>query len=84
MRRSYHLLHGFALKQIFWYLKYFFQPQITVPGFFWLVVPPMSALTLVPTAPRFLLVQRPYLVTPRRVRFNETRATLGAAHNRKA
>lgn len=84
MSYSYYLLHGLALKQSFWYWQYFCQPQVTVPGFFWLLLPPMFALTLVPTATRFLLVGRPYSLTPRKVRISETGVTPGTAHNRKA
>lgn len=60
MSYSYYLLHGLALKAGFLFLSKILPPAPHDSWFFWVLLPPMFALTLIPTAALFLLVERPF------------------------
>jgi exopolysaccharide production protein ExoZ len=66
MSYSYYLLHGLVLKAAFAGLTKFNPPTPTGTLFFWAWLAPMFALTLVPCALLFLLVERPQSLAPRR------------------
>jgi exopolysaccharide production protein ExoZ len=68
MSYSYYLLHGISLKATFLCLSFFLPVTELGPLFFWGLLAPMFALTLVPTAALFLLVERPFSLAPGRVR----------------
>ncbi len=61
MSYSYYLLHGLALKGAFHFLRQFLDPAYDLGTWlFWLLLPLMFLLTLVPTALLFLFVERPF------------------------
>ena len=60
MSYSYYLLHGLALKAGFLFLSKILSPALHDSWIFWVLLPPMFALTLIPTAALFLLVERPF------------------------
>lgn len=60
MSYSYYLLHGLALNAGFLALRFFMPASSHGAWLFWILLPPMFLLTLVPTAALFLLVERPY------------------------
>jgi len=66
MSYSYYLLHGLALKAAFLALSKLLPAAGYGPWFFWVLLPPMFFLTLFPTAALFLLVERPFSLSPRR------------------
>jgi peptidoglycan/LPS O-acetylase OafA/YrhL len=61
MSYSYYLLHGLVLNLLFLGLSSIVTPT-TIYGhwLFWIFLPPMFCLTLIPTAILFLLVERPF------------------------
>jgi peptidoglycan/LPS O-acetylase OafA/YrhL len=67
MSYSYYLLHGLALKAGFLALSAVWSPSPAGSWFFWALLAPMFALTLIPTAALFLPVERPFSLLPRRV-----------------
>ena len=68
MSFSYYLLHGLVLKAVFLVLPIVWPPTGDQPMLFWWLLPPLLALTIVPAALFFLLVERPCSLAPRRVR----------------
>ena len=66
MSYSYYLLHGLALKVAFLALALFLPVANQGPWLFWALLPPMFALTLIPTSVLFLAVERPFSLAPRR------------------
>lgn len=60
MSYSYYLLHGLALKAAFLMLSKVATPGDYSAGLFWMLLPAMFMLTLVPTSILFLLIERPY------------------------
>lgn len=72
MSYSYYLLHGLALKAGFLALSTLVPTASYDLWLFWVLIPPMFVLTLIPSAALFLLVERPFSLTPRRVKTNLT------------
>jgi exopolysaccharide production protein ExoZ len=68
MSYSYYLAHGLALKGAFLALSTIMPPGGDQPAMFWLLLPPMLAVTLLASAPLFLWVERPFSLAPRRKR----------------
>lgn len=68
MSYSYYLLHGLALKGGFLVLAKAVPPTGQQSALFWVLLPPMLLLTLLPSALLFLLVERPFSLAPRRKR----------------
>ncbi len=66
MSYSYYLLHGLALNIAFKLLGFVLPPADYGWGLFWLLLPPMFLVTLVPTGMLFLLIERPFSLAPRR------------------
>src|ERR1044071_4122190 len=76
MSYSYYLLHGISLKAAFLGLGFWLPVAERGAVFFWEWLPVMFALTLVPTTALFLWIERPFSLTPPRLR-NAGRAPLG-------
>ncbi|HEY0681025.1 MAG TPA: acyltransferase [Steroidobacter sp.] len=68
MSYSYYLLHGLALNGAFLALSKVMPPTGQDSTLFWLLLPPMLALTLLASALLFLLIERPFSLAPRRKR----------------
>jgi peptidoglycan/LPS O-acetylase OafA/YrhL len=68
MSYSYYLLHGLVLKAEFFALSKLLPPTGHDAALFWALLPPMLALTLIPSAALFLLVERPFSLAPRKKR----------------
>lgn len=66
MSYSYYLLHGLALKAGFLVLAVVLPSANYGAGLFWVLLPLMFILTLIPTTALFLTVERPLSLTPRR------------------
>jgi peptidoglycan/LPS O-acetylase OafA/YrhL len=79
MSYSYYLLHGLALKAGFLALAGFAPVVERGPLFFWALMPAMFAWTLIPTSLLFLLVERPFSLTPRHAR-TESRESSSTLH----
>lgn len=65
MSYSYYLLHGLTLKAGFLALYKALPADHQGSWFFWAMLPPMFALTLVPSAALFLLVERRFSLAPK-------------------
>lgn len=72
MSYSYYLLHGLALKAGFLFLSTLVPTESYGSWLFWVLLPPMFVLTLIPTAALFLLVERPLSLAPRQKKINQT------------
>lgn len=70
MSYSYYLLHGLALKAGFLALSTLIPTANHDAWLFWVLLPPMFILTLIPSAALFLSVERPFSLAPRRVKTN--------------
>jgi exopolysaccharide production protein ExoZ len=68
MSYSYYLLHGLTLNGAFLALSKVLPPSGEQAELFWLLLPPMFALTLLPSAVLFLLIERPFSLAPRKAR----------------
>lgn len=68
MSYSYYLFHGLALHGGFLALSMVAPPTGEQPALFWILLPPMLALTLVASAPLYLLIERQFSLAPRRKR----------------
>lgn len=68
MSYSYYLVHGLALHAGFLVVSKLAPPSGAESALFWLLLPPMLALTLVASAPFFLWIERPFSLAPRRRR----------------
>lgn len=68
MSYSYYLLHGLTLKGAFLALSKVLPPSGEQAIVFWLLLPPLFALTLLPSAALFLLIERPFSLAPRKSR----------------
>lgn len=66
MSYSYYLLHGLALKAGFLVLSKLLPATDGPAWLFWVSLPLMFALTLIPTSALFLLIERPFSLAPRR------------------
>lgn len=64
MSYSYYLIHGLALKGGFMVFSRFHHSAEFAPLIFWGLLPAMFALTLIPSAALFLLVERPFSLAP--------------------
>jgi exopolysaccharide production protein ExoZ len=64
MSYSYYLLHGLVLKALFFLLARVPAAAGLGDQGFWLLLPPAFALTLLGSAPLFLLVERPFSIAP--------------------
>lgn len=67
MSYSYYLLHGLALKAGFLALPTLVPTASYSSWLFWVLLPPMFVLTLIPTVALFLLVERPFSLAPGRM-----------------
>jgi peptidoglycan/LPS O-acetylase OafA/YrhL len=76
MSYSYYLLHGLTLNAGFLTLARILPAADSGPWVFWALLPPMFALTLVPTAVLFLAIERPFSLAPRSKRGAAHRATI--------
>jgi exopolysaccharide production protein ExoZ len=63
MSYSYYLIHGLALKAIFALLSTVYPPTQEGGLIFWLFLPPVFCLTLIPSAVLFVFVEKPYSLT---------------------
>ena len=68
MSYSYYLIHGLALQAGFLAMSTLAPPTGAESALFWMLLPPMLALTLVVSAPLYLLIERPFSLAPRRSR----------------
>lgn len=68
MSYSYYLLHGLTLNGAFLALSKVLTPNGEQAALFWILLPPMFALTLLPSAALFLLIERPFSLAPRKSR----------------
>ena len=66
MSYSYYLLHGLVLKACFLIFAHVVPMSAGSAGLFWLLLPMMFAITLLPTAALFLFVEYPWSLAPRR------------------
>jgi peptidoglycan/LPS O-acetylase OafA/YrhL len=64
MSYSYYLLHGLALQAGFTLVAKLLPPAAQGSLFFWSLLPVMFAITLVPTAILFLVIERPLSLAP--------------------
>lgn len=80
MSYSYYLLHGLALKAAFIVLARAAPVQAIAGWQFWALLAPMFALSLLPAALLFLVVERPLSLAPRRA--HGRRSGLGAGAGR--
>lgn len=64
MSYSYYLLHGLALKADFMVVSRLLPAAGQGPLFFWLLLPIMFTLTLIPTVALFIFVERRYSLAP--------------------
>jgi peptidoglycan/LPS O-acetylase OafA/YrhL len=67
MSYSYYLLHGLALKAGFLALAMITPIANNNFWLFWVLLPVMFTLTLIPTTVLFLTVERPFSLSPRAV-----------------
>jgi peptidoglycan/LPS O-acetylase OafA/YrhL len=65
MSYSYYLIHSLALHAGFLALSRVVPPTGEQSALFWMLLPPMLALTLVASAPLYLLIERPFSLAPR-------------------
>lgn len=68
MSYSYYLLHGLTLRAALLALGKVVPPTGEQGALFWLWLPPLLALTLIPAAALFLLIERPFSLAPRKTR----------------
>ncbi len=68
MSYSYYLFHTLALHAGFKVLARIVPPTGEQPALFWILLPPMLALTLLASAPLYLLIERPFSLAPRPTR----------------
>ena len=68
MSYSYYLLHGLALKAGFLALSTVLPIASYGSWLFWVLLPPMFVLTLIPASVLFLLVERPLSLSPRKMK----------------
>ena len=66
MSYSYYLLHGLVLKAGFLVLSKLLPGSDGAAWLFWVLLPVMFVLTLIPTSALFLLIERPFSLAPRR------------------
>lgn len=81
MSYSYYLLHGLTLKAGFFALSMALPIANYDSWLFWVLLPPMFVLTLIPTSALFLLVERPYSLSPRRTKESFSGLSLENAPN---
>jgi len=73
MSYSYYLIHGLALKGAFLFLAFVVPATPDEPILFWVLLVPMFAITLVPSAALFLLIERPLSLAPSAARASHSR-----------
>ena len=81
MSYSYYLLHGLALKASFLALSIVLPVSSYGSWFFWVLLPPMFVLTLIPTVALFLFVERPFSLAPSRTKSSTSGLFLEDAPN---
>ena len=64
MSYSYYLLHGLTLKAAFLLLEKIWPQSGYAPGYFWILLPSMFLVSLLPTTALFLAVERPLSLAP--------------------
>lgn len=72
MSFSYYLLHGLTLKAAFLILPALLPGTSFGPWLFWVLLPAMFSITLLPTAALFLAIERPYSLSNPRSRYKAT------------
>jgi peptidoglycan/LPS O-acetylase OafA/YrhL len=60
MSYSYYLIHGLSLKAIFLLLSKVYPPVQDGSLMFWMILPPVFLLTLIPSAVLFIFVEKPF------------------------
>lgn len=65
MSYSYYLIHGLALKAVFAFLDKVYPPAQEDSLMFWLLLPPIFCLTLIPSTMLFIFVEKPYSLMPK-------------------
>lgn len=82
MSYSYYLLHGLTLKACFLGFALFFPKESDYgPWLFWILLPTMFALTIIPTSALFLAIERPFSLSPRRKKsINKNVSAVSAPH----
>jgi exopolysaccharide production protein ExoZ len=65
MSYSYYLIHGLSLKAIFLLLSKVYPPVQDGSLMFWIILPPVFFLTLIPSAVLFIFIEKPYSLTSR-------------------
>lgn len=68
MSYSYYLIHGLALKTGFLVFGAMVPAASNGPWLFWILLPSMFVLTLLPSVALFLLIERPFSLAPRRIK----------------
>lgn len=68
MSYSYYLIHGLGLQAGFMVLSKLVPPTGEQSALFWILLAPMLALTLIVSAPLYLLIERPFSLAPRQTR----------------
>jgi peptidoglycan/LPS O-acetylase OafA/YrhL len=76
MSYSYYLVHGVALRAAFLALSFLLPGASYGAWFFWVSLPAMFVLTLLPSAALFLLVERPFSLVARRPKSARPNAVL--------
>lgn len=79
MSYSYYLLHGLTLKAGFLALSTVLSGASHGAWLFWVLLPPMFALTVVTASTLFLLVERPFSLAPRKAEGSPSRLSLESA-----
>lgn len=70
MSYSYYLLHGLTLKAAFLIISTLFPKTVFGMWHFWVLLPLMLVVTLLPTSALFIAVERPFSLFPSRKRSN--------------
>ena len=68
MSYSYYLIHGLGLQAGFMVLSKLVPPTGEQSALFWILLAPMLALTLLVSAPLYLLIEGPFSLAPRQTR----------------
>ena len=79
MSYSYYLMHGLALQGAFLALSKVAPPPGHEAALLWVLLPLLFALSLVPSAAIFLLIERPFSLAPRKQRSAPTLAQAASA-----
>jgi peptidoglycan/LPS O-acetylase OafA/YrhL len=78
MSYSYYLIHGLSLKAIFLLLSKVYPPVQDGSLMFWMILPPVFLLTLIPSAVLFIFVEKPFSLALRPKSSSQERKVLAA------